>query len=347
MAMIRLEISEKDQEAIAEALDDPSIDERYKRRLLAIRMHELNVPHGSIAKTLNLSDDTVTNYLKRFQDEGLKALLDNRYYQPTSQVAPFFDAIKSSLDEEPVSTANEAANRIFKLTKVQLSETQARRIMKQLGLQYRKTAGIPGKADPQLQLDFLTGELLPRLEEARKGDRRVFFVDAAHFVLGAFLGMIWCFQRIFIRTSSGRQRYNVLGAVETRNHELVTIKTTDSINAMTICDLMKKIDKKYPQEPITLVMDNARYQYNRKVWDLAQSLDIELLYLPSYSPNLNLIERLWKLVKAKCLRNQYYENFGEFRGAIDSFLRSLHGSNKGLLKSLLSENFHIPSIPNS
>ena len=273
--------------------------------------------------------------------------MDNRYYQPTSQVAPFFDAIKSSLDEEPVSTANEAANRIFKLTKVQLSETQARRIMKQLGLQYRKTAGIPGKADPQLQLDFLTGELLPRLEEARKGDRRVFFVDAAHFVLGAFLGMIWCFQRIFIRTSSGRQRYNVLGAVETRNHELVTIKTTDSINAMTICDLMKKIDKKYPQEPITLVMDNARYQYNRKVWDLAQSLDIELLYLPSYSPNLNLIERLWKLVKAKCLRNQYYENFGEFRGAIDSFLRSLHGPNKGLLKSLLSENFHIPSIPNS
>ncbi len=347
MSMIRLEISDHDQQAIAEAIDDPSIDERCKRKLLALRMHVLNVPHGCIAKTLNISDDTVTNYLKLFQKEGLHGLLDNRYYQPISQVFPFFDRIKKSLDEEPVASVKEGADRILKLTKIQLSESQARRIMKQLGLQYRKTAGIPGKADPQLQLDFLADELLPRLEEARNAQRRIFFVDAAHFVLGAFLGMIWCFKRIFIRTSSGRQRYNILGAVETRNHDLVTIRTTDTINAMSVCDLMRKIDKKYPGEEITLVMDNAKYQYNSKVWELAESLNIELLYLPSYSPNLNLIERLWKLVKTKCLRNRYYEDFGEFRGAIDSFLRSLGGSNKELLKSLLTEKFHIPSIPNS
>ena len=81
----------------------------------------------------------------------------------------------------------------------------------------KKTAAIPGGADPQLQLDFLTRELLPRLGEAQKGERRIFFVDAAHFVLGAFLGMIWCFIRIFIPSASGRQRYSVLGAVQTGN----------------------------------------------------------------------------------------------------------------------------------
>jgi len=77
----------------------------------------------------------------------------------------------------------------------------------------------------------------------------------------------------------------------------------------------------------------------------AAELGIELLYLPTYSPNLNLIERVWKLVKSKCLRNRYYEDFGEFRGAIDSFLDSLNGSNKILLESLLTEKFHIPIIP--
>jgi len=343
--MIRLMISEGDQQAIAEALDDPSIDERSKRKLLAIRMHDLNVPHGSIAKALNISADTVTNYLKLYQSEGLNGLLENRYYQPVSQVEPHLDAIRKSLEEKPVASAKEAADRIYKLTEVKLSESQARRIMKQMGMQYRKTAGIPGKADPQLQFDFLSDELLPRLEEARNGERRVFFVDAAHFVMGAFLGMIWCFTRIFIRTGSGRKRYNVLGAIETRNHELVTIQTTESINAMTICELIGKIDKKYPGEEITLVMDNAKYQYNKKVWELAEELDIELLYLPSYSPNLNLIERLWKLVKAKCLRNQYYEEFEDFKGAIDGFIHSLKGKNKYLLETLMTENFHIPSIP--
>jgi transposase len=343
--MIRLTIPEIDREAISEALDDPTVEDRVKRKLMALRMHELNVPHGSIAKTLNVSDDTITNYVKLYQEEGLSGVFENRYYQATSQVEPFLDEIRQSLDDEPVSSAKEGAQRIDQLTKIQLSETQARRIMKKLGLQYRKTAGIPEKADPQLQWDFLENELLPRLEEAQKGQRRVFFVDAAHFVLGAFLGMIWCFRRLFIGTSSGRQRYNVLGAVETLDHEMVTVRTTESINAQTVCQLARDIDEKYPGEPITLVLDNARYQRNRQVTELAAELGIELLYLPTYSPNLNLIERVWKLVKSKCLRNRYYEDFGKFRGAIDSFLDSLNGSTKILLESLLTEKFHIPIIP--
>ena len=268
--MRHLDLSDSDREAIAEALDDPSFDERTKRKLLAVRMHVLNVPHASIASALNITDDTVTNYLKLFQAEGLSGLLENRFFQPTSKVAPFFDAIKKSLANEPVASAKEGAARIKKLTDIELSETQARRIMKQLGLEYRKTAAIPGGADPQLQLDFLAKELLPRLEEAQQGKRRVFFVDAAHFVQGAFLGMIWCFTRIFIRSSSGRHRYSVLGAVETRNHDLVTIQTTGSVNAESVCELMGKIDKRYPGEEITLVMDNARYQYNERVQGLAR-----------------------------------------------------------------------------
>jgi len=345
--MLRLNLSDTDLETLSEALDDPSIDERAKRKLLAIRMHALNVPHAAIARTLNITDDTVTNYVKLFESKGLDGLLENRFFQPTSKVAPFFDAVKKSLADEPVASAKEGAARIKKLTQIQLSETQARRIMKQLGLEYRKTAAIPGGADPQLQLDFLTHELLPRLEEAQKGERRVFFVDAAHFVLGAFLGMIWCFTRIFIPSASGRKRYSVLGAVETRNHDLVTIQTTGSVNAGTVCELIRKLDKEYPGEELTLVMDNARYQYNAQVQELAESLKIELLYLPAYSPNLNLIERIWKLVKSKCLRNHYYEDFSSFRSAIDSFLVSLRGKNRPLLQSLVTENFQLYSNPKS
>lgn len=343
--MIHLQLSDVDRETLAEALDDPSIDERAKRKLMVVRMHDLNVPHSAIAGTLNISDDTVTNHLKLYESGGIGALLENRYFRPTSSVEPYFAGIKKSLDEQPVATASEGAERIEKISGVALSEEQARRIMKRLGLEYRKTGMVPGKADGQMQFDFLNDQLLPRLEEAHRGARRVFFVDAAHFVLGAFLGMIWCFSRVFVRSGSGRQRYSVLGAVETRDHDLVTVRTEGSVNAQTVCELMRNIQTKYPGESITLVMDNARYQRNRSVMELAKELGLELLFLPPYSPNLNLIERLWKLTKAKCLRNKYFPDFKMFRTAIDEFLDSLQGSQRSLLTTLITENFQTISIP--
>lgn len=343
--MIKLTISEQDWEAIGEELDDPEIDPRIRRKLMFIRMHGLGVPHSKIAATLSISDDTVTNYAKLYRDEGLGGLIENRHYRPTSSVAPFLDEIGQSFAETPVATASEGAERIESISGIRLSDSQARRIMVRLGMKFRKCAGIPGKADPQLQFAFLEEELLPRLEEARRGERRVFFVDAAHFVLGAFLGMIWSFARIFVPSGCGRQRYNVLGAVETRDHDFVSIRTTGSVNADTVCELVDKIDAFYPGEKVTLVIDNARYQRNKKVFAAAQGCGIELLFLPSYSPNLNLIERVWRLVKAKCLRNRYFEDFAMFMTTIDEFIDSLSAENRFHLKSLVTENFQVLENP--
>ena len=81
--------------------------------------------------------------------------------------------------------------------------------------------------------------------------------------------MIWCFSRIFGRTGSGRQRYSVLRAIETRDHDLVTIRTEGSVNAQTVSELIGKIYGLYAGEPITLVMDNVRYQRNAEVQRMA------------------------------------------------------------------------------
>jgi len=331
--------------AIAEELDDPGINHRIRRKLMTIRMHGLGVPHWKIAGCLNITDDTVTNYLNLYRDEGLEGLVENRHYKPTSSVEPFLEAIAQSFADTPVGTVSEGAERIASISGIRLSESQTRRIMRGLGLRFRKCAAVPGKADGQLQFEFLENELRPRLEEARKGERRVFFVDASHFVLGAFLNMIWSFGRVFVRSGSGRQRYNVLGAVETRDHDFVSIRTTGSINAETVCQLLRKLGDTYPGEKLTLVMDNASYQRNKKVFATAEETGADLQFLPPYSPNLNLIERVWKLVKAKSLRNRYFENFGKFKNAIDEFLDSLHGENRHYLKSLVTENFQIIENP--
>ena len=345
--MIDLKLTDSQRAEIAEALDDPELRERHQRRLLTIRMHDLGVPHFKIAATLNITNDTVTNYLKLYQSGSIQALLEDRYYRPVSSVEPWLKEIAEVFEAQPVASCGEAAFRIEEITGIRLSDSQVGRIMRRLGMKYQKSASMPGQADPQMQFDFLRDELLPRLEEAREGKRRVFFVDAVHFVMGAFLGMIWAFSRVFVRTGSGRQRYSILGAVETRDHDFVSVRSTGSVNSETICELIRKIDEAYPGEEITLVMDNARYQRNQKVADLAESVKVELLYLPAYSPNLNLIERVWRLVKAKCLRNRYYAKFALFKSAIDDFIDSLSSDNRHYLKTLVTENFQLFEIPKS
>ena len=228
---------------------------------------------------------------------------------------------------------------------MRLSEDQVRRLMKRLGMKFIKTAPRPGKADPDQQLEFFNETLEPRLQEAAAGERKVFFVDAAHFVMGAFLGMIWCFERLFVKTPSGRKRYNILGALDSQSKELIKVANESYINSSSVCELIAAIRNVHSELPITLVLDNARYQRCKLVQDFASLMKVELLFLPSYSPNLNLIERLWRLVKAKALKNRYYPNFKGFKAAIDEVLESLGTKYKEELESLLVLKFQFFAQP--
>jgi transposase len=161
--------------------------------------------------------------------------------------------------------------------------------------------------------------------------------------MGSFLGYLWCIKRIFVPTSSGRKRYNVLAALNAITHELLTVCNDTYINALSICELLQKIrDSVGLCEKITLVLDNAAYQRCALVTELAKDLKIEMLFLPSYSPNLNLIERLWRWIRKEYLNGNYFEHFDDLKYTIkQSLMMVSHNVKKKEMENLFALNFQL------
>ena len=164
-------------------------------------------------------------------------------------------------------------------------------------------------------------------------------MDAAHLVFAPFLGVLWGVQRLFVKAPSGRQRFNVLAALPATAHELFTVTNLTYITATTVCELWQGLAGAYPGVPLTIVLDNARYQRCALVQTLAATLGSELLYVPPYSPNLNLIERLWKFVKKQCLYSKYYPDSAAFQHAIRDCLAKVPTQYQAELDTLLTLRF--------
>lgn len=164
-------------------------------------------------------------------------------------------------------------------------------------------------------------------------------MDGAHFVLQPFLCCLWYVARIFIKASPGRNRINVLGAVNAITKEVSTYSNNTYICANCLITFLKQLKEKYSDKPIAIVLDNARYQHCFTVKTFVNSLGIHLLFLPPYSPNLNIIERLWKFTKKNIFYAHYYDSPAMFHNAITSFFENINKTNKNELEKLLTLNF--------
>jgi transposase len=337
MFKINLSLNER---ALFRDLHQNHIHRVIRQRAHVVLLRSEGIPNATISSITGLGETTIIDYAHKYLQGGEQWLTTLNFRKPVSQLQPFDEAIKAYFDKNPVSTISQACQEVLDLTGISLKNTSMRVYLKKLGIRWRKVASIPAKVNIEAQQKFHDEQLQPRLEEAKAGKRSVYFVDAAHFIMGAFLGFLWCLTRVFVRTPPGRQRFNVLGALNAVTKKLEMITNNSYITSIQVCELLKKLAEN-TMLPITIVLDNARYQRCQLVMGLAQKLGIELLFLPPYSPNLNLIERLWKFTKKECLNSKYYNNFFVFSEAILSFLTIIHITRKKELDSLLTLKFQI------
>ena len=216
--------------------------------------------------------------------------------------------------------------------------------LNRLGFSYKKTKLVPSKADAEKQKKFVASYEVIR--KNLSNSEKIYFMDAVHpthNVMPAY-GWIKRGKEKGVKSNSGRQRININGVYSPIDGEIIT-RNDDRINSQSTIELLKTIENKHPElSKIFIIRDNAKYYCSQLVKEYLETSKIEFIPLPSYSPNLNLIERLWKFFKKKILYNKYYESFDIFEQVVDDFFQRGVVEYKKEIKSLLSENFHIIEI---
>ena len=189
------------------------------------------------------------------------------------------------------------------------------------------------------QLYFLKNILLPLLDMAVNNLVKVYFCDGVHLIYGYEGGKYWCKNRVCVKSAYGRKRVNCLGFLDAVSHKVEMVMNDSYLNAESVCEGLKKLRRNAPDELLYVILDNAAYQRCKKVKDCAAGLNINMIYLPPYSPNLNLIERLWKFLRSRILANKYYDSFKCFFEKVHDFLSRAYIDYSTSLNSLLALNF--------
>lgn len=319
-------------------------DKRQADRVKAVIALSKGWSAAQVADILLFDEKTSRHYFDSYRESGLEALLNDNYHGAEPKLDEFqIKELDSYIEEHIFLDAKSVAAHIYRQYGIRYSISGVTDLLHRLGFSYKKPTHVPGKQDPAKQQAFL--EEYDQIK-AKKGESDpIYFADATHPQHNSIPSYGWIKKgrEKELKANCGRQKLNINGAIDIETLEPVT-GFYDTINADSTIDLFSKIAAKHPNaKTIYIIVDNARYYRSRILKQYVKGTKIKLIFLPPYSPNLNLIERYWKFFKKKVLNGRYYETFAEFKLACKSFFRK---RKKYLpeLQTLLTENFHIQAV---
>lgn len=293
-----------------------------------------------VSEALLLDEETLRSYIKKYLVGGVNALTETNYSGKDCALDEIQrQRLCEELDSNIYLTCQAVIVFVEKTFCIQYSVSGMRDLLHRLGYEFKKPKLVPGDPDKQAQEDFM--QYYESFMEAKDPGVEVVFVDAVHpehNTMAAY-GWIKRGEKRHLKTNSGRQRLNLHGAINVETLDMTVIES-DTVDKDSTLQLFEILEQKYwYAQEVIIILDNARYHYSRDVRSyIAQSQRLKLVFLPAYSPELNLIERVWKYFKKNVLYNKYYENIGEFRSASIQFFSDIDQHTEEL-SALLSGGF--------
>jgi len=325
-----------------------TLDRRVYQRLTAVLAVGAGKTRQEVAQLLGIGLSQLSDWLRVFRNKGLDALCEIHYKgDPGKLTQKQIEQLKAKVSTGCFRNSDQIRGWIQSTFAVSYSSSGIKDLLKRVGISYHKVTGFLWKGNPDKQRAFVE-RVARHKREAKRPDAprtRRYYVDACHPVWG--LDLVFCCwllvgQRLLVGMGSGRKRLNILGGYCPDDHEYIDFRLTrDNINGEQFVNFLRLLRSLHPEtERFILYVDGARY-YNSPVvkeW-LKRHPEFHLSVIPAYSPNVNLIERMWKFMRAKALC-RWHKTFEDMQAAVSEVLDHLE-DYRGELRTLMTEKFHI------
>jgi transposase len=325
-----------------------TLDKRIYQRLTAVRLIDAGKTRYEVTDILHISVRQLADWLRTFRNKGVDALCTLHYKGDPGKLTPAQVArLKQEIRQGRFRNSDQVRLWLEETFKVTYTPSGVKDLLHRIGASYHKVTGFLWKANPQAQRQFVKKYRRQKRAAQRPGAPRTrrYFVDACHPIWGldlVFACWLLVGQRLLMGMGSGRKRLNILGAYCPNDQEYLDLRLTrDNINGEQFVNLLRLLRASHPEtKRFILYLDHAKY-YSKPVVEewLQRHPEFQLEPLPTYSPNLNLIERLWKFLKQKAL-SRWHKTFAAMQEAVSAVLDHLEDYREELAR-LLAENFHI------
>ena len=317
------------------------------RRMNVVLLLDDAWPVERIAAALFIEAETVREHRRLYEASGIKGLETLRYQVPEPALnTEQLRALDAELARHLYMTAKSVCNFVKQALDVAYTPNAMTKLLKRIGYVYKKPKCVPAKADAVVQQQFHEETLLPLLRGAGP-DRPLYFVDGMHPSYTGHPAYGWIKKGTDreLRSNHGRANVNINGALSWPDRAVVHLEA-EKITSEAMIALFERLVARHPTAPaINVVLDNASYNRSAAVraWLARDGCRIRLVFLPAYAPNLNLIERLWLLLKKTILWNEYYPTFAAFKAAISGFFDNL-ATHRDKLEALITDNFRFIGV---
>ena len=326
------------QKTILESRHKKSRDARECDRIKAVLLCSEGWSTPAIAQALRKSEFTISRHLDDYlkkeklnpESGGSESHLSDEQTQQLIE----------HISEHTYAHTHQIVSYISERWGIKYTVSGLNKWLHQKGFTYKKPKGVPHKADADKQAEFI--EHYEALKATLPKDEVLLFMDAVHPTQATKITSGWIRKGVdkIINTTGSRTRLNIVGAIELNNLSAAVFEQFKTVNGEAIIEFFRKIRAAYPSKAVIhMVLDGAGYHRSQEVVDEAKKLEIKLHYLPPYSPNLNPIERLWKVMNEYARNNEYFAKPKEFRQKINHFLEVTIPEIGASLVSRINDNF--------
>lgn len=339
--MKRIKLTTREKERL-ELRHQQSNDGKERDRIKAVllRCEGWTVP--MIAQALRIHESTIIRHLNDYRESKLKPENGGSESRLDEEMTA---ELIAHLEQHTYHQVQDIADYIDARWSIKYSVPGLNKWLHRNGFSYKKPKGVPYKADEQLQKNFI--KKYRRLKTVSGGKEPILFMDSVHPSQATKLshGWIRTGETKQVETSASRTRMNLIGVIKLNDLASTIVREYDTINAQSIIEYLRIIRSEYKSgKRIHLILDRAGYHRAKEVKKEAKKLNIKLHYLPAYSPNLNPIERLWKVMNEKVRNNRFFKSAKDFKQAILDFFDTILPNIADSLDQRINDNFEILKV---